>query len=106
MELHDSVNGKEAGSPAGSAEAPKKASLDRLELKRQWVQQAEEQQAEETLNLYVKAARQRMQSIAQPEPPEPAASEEELEARSQELKLRQKCQDIAALIMVEELEDE
>ena len=48
MELHDSVNGKEAGSPAGSAEAPKKASLDRLELKRQWVQQAEEQQAEET----------------------------------------------------------
>ena len=30
---------------------------------------------------------------------------EELEARSQELKLRQKCMDIAALMMVEELED-
>jgi len=53
MELHDSVNGKEAGSPAGSAEAPKKASLDRLELKRQWVQQAEEQQAEEMESIDV-----------------------------------------------------
>ena len=31
--------------------------------------------------------------------------EEELEAMSQELKLKQMCQDIAALIMVDELED-
>ena len=105
MELHDSVNGKEAGSPAGSAEAPKKASLDRLELKRQWVQQAEEQQAEETLNLYAKAARQRMQAAA-PELPENSQSEEEREAESQRLKLQQKCQDIAALIMVDGLEEE
>ena len=106
MEMHDSLSGKEGMEQQPPAPQAGRVSLDRLELQRQWVQQAEEQQAEETLNLYVKAARQRMQSIAQPEPPEPAASEEELEARSQELKLRQKCQDIAALIMVEELEDE
>lgn len=104
--MHDSLSGKEGMEQQPPAPQAGRVSLDRLELQRQWVQQAEEQQAEETLNLYVKAARQRMQSIAQPEPPEPAASEEELEARSQELKLRQKCQDIAALIMVEELEDE
>ena len=106
MEMHDSLSGKEGMEQQPPAPQAGRVSLDRLELQRQWVQQAEEQQAEQTLNLYVKAARQRMQSIAQPEPPEPAASEEELEARSQELKLRQKCQDIAALIMVEELEDE
>lgn len=106
MELHDSLSGKEASSSVSPAGGAKKASLDRLELKREWVQQAEEQQVEETLNLYVKAARQRIQDLAPAEPPEPAASEEELEAKSQELKLRQKCQDIAALMMVEELEDE
>ena len=43
-------------------------------------------------------------------PPAPEApseeDSEELEARSQELKLRQKCMDIAALMMVEELEDD
>ena len=39
-----------------------------------------------------------------PEEPE-IADFEELEARSQELKLQQKCQDIAALILVDELED-
>ena len=32
-------------------------------------------------------------------------TEEEREAMSQELKLKQMCQDIAALIMVDELED-
>lgn len=31
--------------------------------------------------------------------------EEKLEAMSQELKLKQMCQDIAALMMVDELED-
>ena len=46
-----------------------------------------------------------MQSGEPSEGVEMPESEEELEARSQELKLRQKCQDIAALMMVEELED-
>ena len=98
MEILDSVNGKE---PAGApAEAPARGTaLDRLELKREWVQQADEQQVEETLNLYARAARQRMQSAA---PAEAPLNEEELEARSQELKLRQKCQDIAALILADE----
>ena len=45
-----------------------------------------------------------MQSVA-PKAPE-RLSEEELEVRSQELKLQQKCQDIAARMMVDELEDE
>ena len=31
--------------------------------------------------------------------------EEALEARSQQLRLQQKCQDIAALMLVDELED-
>ena len=49
--------------------------------------------------------RQRLQ-IDDLEPPPRIDSEEELEAMSQELKLRQLCQDIAAQIMVDELEDE
>lgn len=105
MELHDSVNGREAEASSGPAGPQKKASVDRLELQQEWVQQAEELQAEQTLNLYVQAARQRMQSFAPPVE-EPAGSEEEREAQSQQLKLRQKCQDIAALMMVEELEEE
>ena len=48
---------------------------------------------------------QRLQ-MDNPEPPAQIDSEEELEAMSQELKLRQLCQDIAAQIMVDELEDE
>lgn len=105
MEILDSVNGKE---PAGApAEAPARGTaLDRLELKREWVQQADEQQVEETLNLYARAARQRMQAVAPEAVPDSAETEEEREAKSQQLKLRQKCQDIAALMMVEELEEE
>ena len=105
MEILDSVNGKE---PAGApAEAPARGTaLDRLELKREWVQQADEQQVEETLNLYARAARQRMQAAVPEAVPDSAETEEEREAKSQQLKLRQKCQDIAALMMVEELEEE
>ena len=89
---------------AGGA-APGRVSIDRLELKHQWEQQEEEQQAEQALNLYAQAARQRMQGAAPPEE-EPAGSEEEREAQSWQLKLQQKCKDIAALIMVDELEEE
>lgn len=104
MELRDSVNGKDsaAGQP-GAAGAPRQIAIDRVELKHQWVQQAEERQMEETLDSYAKAAMQWMQSGDAPEAQE---SEEELEAKSQQLRLRQKCQDIAALMFAEELEDE
>ena len=105
MEMHDSLSGKEGMEQQPPAPQAGRVSLDRLELQRQWVQQAEEQQAEETLNLYAKAARQRMQAAA-PELPENSQSEEEREAESQRLKLQQKGQDIAALIMVDELEEE
>ena len=100
MEMHDSLSGKEGMEQQPPAPQAGRVSLDRLELQRQWVQQAEE-----TLNLYAKAARQRMQAAA-PELPENSQSEEEREAESQRLKLQQKCQDIAALIMVDELEEE
>ena len=89
-------SGEQERSPGDAA--PKRASIDRLELKHQWEQQKEEQQVEETLNLYVKAA---------PElPPDSPQTEEELETQSQLLRLRQKCQDIAALMLVDELEEE
>lgn len=90
--------------PSGGGAASGRASVDRLELKQQWAQQIEAQQVEEALNLYAKAARQRMQSGV-PDVPQPL-DEEALEAMSQELKLRQMCQDIAALIMVDGLEDD
>ena len=111
METRDTGRGREdsfsssAGQalPAGGGTSGR-ASADRLELKRQWVQQADERQAETAAALYERAARARMQAA---EPPEQAGLDEEaLEALSQELKLRQKCQDIAAQILVDELEEE
>lgn len=88
---------------SGGSAASGRTPVDRVELKRQWVHQEEEQQVEEALAMYAKAARQRLQSGA-PVTPE-RLSEEELEVRSQELKLQQKCQDIAAQILVDELEE-
>lgn len=110
MDMQESV--REIESTSNTAEGqpdPAKAlgrsSLDRLELQRQWVHLAEEEQAEAALNRYAQAARERLQGGA-PKVPDREESEEEREARSQRLKLQQKCQDIAALMMVEELEDE
>ena len=105
MEILDSVNGKESGPSAEQPVAPVRVPIDRVELKRQWVRQAEEEQVEEALNLYVRAAMQWMQSGDPPEGGEAPESEEELEAKSQQLKLQQKCQDIAALMLAEELEE-
>ena len=87
--------------PSGGA-APGRAPIDRFEMKQQFLERTEEEQVEAAAMLYEKAVRQWM-----PPAPEEAPEEdsEELEARSQELKLRQKCQDIAALMMVEELEE-
>lgn len=102
METHDNFSASEGQDLHPGSAAPGRIVTDRLELKREWVQQAEERQVEEALNLYAQAARQRMQSAA---PAEAPLNEEELEARSQELKLQQKCQEIAAQIMVDELEE-
>ena len=86
------------------ARASGRVSLDRLELQRQWVHQAEEEQVEAALNRYAQAAREHLQGGA-PKAADSGETEEEREARSQRLKLQQKCQDIAALKMVDELED-
>lgn len=83
------------------AAAPRRASSDRFELNRQWTERTEEERVEEAAVLYEKAVRQRMSAPEIPDEIDP----EELEAKSQELKLRQLCQDIAAQVMVEELED-
>ena len=101
MDIQESVNAKEP-SPD---KAPGRSILDRLELDHPWVHQAEEEQVEATLNRYAQAARDHFQSSA-PKLPDSEETEEEREARSQQLKLQQKCQDIAALIMVDELEEE
>lgn len=91
--------------PSGGSAAPVRTPIDRFEMKQQqWTERTEEEQAEAAAILYEKAARQRLQSGA-PETPPQQLDEEELEAMSQELKLKQMCQDIAALIMVDELEE-
>lgn len=77
-------------------------SIDRFEVTRRFEEREEEEKVEAAMALYEKAARARMPSAA----PVSAESEEEREAASQRLKLQQKCQDIAALIMVDELEEE
>lgn len=110
MDIQESANGKESTSSTAEgqpdpARALSRVPLDRLELQHPWVHQAEEEQVEATLNRYVQAARERLQGSA-PKVSESEETEEEREARSQRLKLQQKCQDIAALIMVDELEDE
>lgn len=107
MERADSFSySAEQASPAGSA-VPGRPSIDRLELmKQQWVQQSEEEQAEAAIALYAKAARQWMQSEAEEGAAQSGLNEEELEIMSQELKLRQKCLDIAAQVLVDGLEDE
>lgn len=89
--------------PSGGSTAPVRAPIDRFEMKQQFVERTEEEQAEAAAILYEKAARQRFQSSSPEEPQE--MDEEKLEAMSQELKLKQMCQDIAALMMVDELED-
>lgn len=89
--------------PSGGSAAPVRTPIDRFEMKQQFVERTEEEQAEAAAILYEKAARQRFQSSAPEEPQE--MDEEKLEAMSQELKLKQMCQDIAALMMVDELED-
>lgn len=101
MEVRDTVGEKEAAPTPGGSRNP----IDRFEMKPQWSERTEEERVEEAAVLYERAVRQRLQPDS-PEPPEQINSEEELEAMSQELKLRQMCQDIAAQIMVDELEDE
>ena len=106
MDIQESVNGKgPTPSAAEDQPNPAKVVVDRLDLQRQWVQQAEEEQAEAALNRYAQAARAHLQGGA-PKVPDREETEEEREARSQQLKLQQKCQDIAALIMVDELEED
>jgi len=103
METRDGFGERELSSGGSGG----RVSIDRFEMKRQFLERSEEEQVEAAAVLYeaVRAAMQWMQSGEPPEGVEIPESEEELEARSQELKLRQKCQDIAALMMVEELED-
>lgn len=87
---------------AGGTAVPRRTSSDHFELNRQWAERTEEERVEEAAVLYEKAVRQRFPSQEAPEQADP----EELEARSQALKLRQLCKDIAAQVMVEELEED
>lgn len=105
MELRDTAKGKETAAPP-SPEKPGagagRAHVDRFEMKPHWTQRTEEEQVEAAEALYERAARQRMQ----PASPPPPIDSEELEALSQELRLQQKCQDIAAQVLVDELEED
>lgn len=97
----DTVEGK----APDAAPQPKKGdhvSVDRFEVTRVFQEREEEEKVEAAAALYEKAARQWM-NIGDQEEPEPSGEDSaELEAMSQELRLRQKCQDIAALIMADE----
>ena len=113
MDIQESANGKETVSSAAEGHPdPTRAStrppIDRLELQHPWEYQAEEEQAEQALNRYAQAARQRLYDSAPklPDSEEIEESEEEREARSQQLKLQQKWQDIAAQVLVDELEND
>lgn len=104
MEILDTIDGKAAGA-APDPGREKQAAVDRFEVIRRFEEWEEEEKVEAAMALYEKAARARMPGVV-PDLPDSAESEEEREARSRRLKLRQKCQDIAALMMVDELEDE
>ena len=99
MEILDTAEGRAAPSQETHS------SVDRFETVRIFEEREEELKVEAAMALYEKAARARMMPIPS-DLPDNAGSEEEREAESQRLKLQQKCQDIAALIMVDELEDE
>ena len=90
---------------AAETEQEMRVSIDRFEVTRRFEEREEEEKVEAAMALYEKAARARMPSDPPDLPPKPA-DEEELEAISQQLKLQQKCQDIAALILADELEEE
>ena len=101
MEILDTAEGKTAPAPTRETHI----SVDRFEVVRRFEEREEEEKVEEAMALYEKAARARMTGAALA-PGESGETEEEREARSQRLKLQQKCQDIAALMMVDELEEE
>lgn len=106
METRDTLSRETAGpAPEQSAGSGTRVTIDRFEMKQQFSERTEEEQVEAAMALYEKAARARVPEVMPPDPAETLDSEE-LEAISQQLKLQQKCQDIAALMMVEELEDE
>ena len=95
------------GKTPETAPAPPKGdhvSTDRFEVTRVFEDREEEEKVEAAMALYEKAARARMPEGAPADPAE-AMDSEELEAMSQRLKLQQKCQDIAALMMVDVLEE-
>ena len=102
MEILDTAEGKKSGT---ALNPESHSSTDRFVATRRFEEREEEEKVEAAMALYEQAARARIQRPAQ-EPSENTISEEEREAQSQRLKLQQKCQDIAALIMVVELEDE
>ena len=102
MDREDTFSPSGEQAPSGGGSPSGRISIDRFEMKQQFLERSEEEQVEAAAVLYEKAVRQWL-----PPAPEAPSEEdsEELEARSQELKLRQKCQDIAAQIMVDELEE-
>ena len=95
MEILDTAEGRAAPSQETHS------SVDRFETVRIFEEREEELKVEAAMALYEKAARARMMPIPS-DLPDNAGSEEEREAASQRLKLQQKCQDIAALIMADE----
>lgn len=103
MEILDTGEIKAPAAPATTREGL--STIDRFEVTRIFKEREEEEKVEAAMALYEKAARARMPGTT-PVIPDSAGTEEEREAESQRLRLQQKCQDIAALMMVEELEDE
>jgi len=84
METRDGFGERELSSGGSGG----RVSIDRFEMKRQFLERSEEEKVEAAAALYERAAMQWMQSGEPPEGVETPESEEELEARSQELKLR------------------
>ena len=103
MEILDTGENR-APAAAAAPGREKQVSIDRFEAVRRFEEREEEEKVEAAMALYEKAARARMPDAGSVLG-DSGETEEEREARSQRLKLQQKCQDIAALMMVDELED-
>lgn len=103
MEVRRMLWGESALPPAarpaqkGERKTAPRLSADRLELSRQWVEAMEEQRVQSEARLLSGAKEEKDGILGMLD--EPSAEEEELEALSEQLKVQQRCMEIARRMM-------